>query len=119
MELRNYAQVLLKHWWLLLPFTLVSLSVGMYFAFTRPASYQATSSYVAKLDLGSYSVGDAMYGLDTLTERTSILSTYCEVMTSRSVRDQAYKLIGAGVDTPDRGNIRGHRTVRPATNQGV
>jgi diguanylate cyclase (GGDEF)-like protein len=116
MELRNYAQLLLKHWWLLLPFTLVALSVGMYFAFTRPPSFQATSSYVAKLDLGSYSVGDTLYGLDTLSQRTSILSTYCEVMTSRNVREEAYKLIGTSVDTAELDKFTVNCTVIPETN---
>lgn len=93
MELRNYAQILIKRWWLIVPLTLIALTIALVISFRQPPVYQVSSTYVTKLDGQLSSIGDTIYGLDTLTQRTSIFSTYCEVMTSQNVRKDALKLM--------------------------
>jgi diguanylate cyclase (GGDEF)-like protein len=101
MELRNYVNILRKNWSIIIPMTLVSLTIAMVISYVQPRSYQSISTYVSTLDTSMNSISDAIYGLDTLAQRQSIFVTYCEVMTSQSVREIAYQLIGINPATID------------------
>lgn len=91
MELRNYVQILFKRWWLILPLTLIALTAGMIFSFSRPPIYESVSTYVTTFK-GQTGVGDTIYALDTLTQRERVFATYCQVMMSQSVFDKAIRL---------------------------
>ncbi len=116
MELRNYVQILLKRWWLILPLTLLALTVALVISFRQPPVYQVSSTFVTKLDNQLSSFNDTIYGLDTLTARTSIFSTYCEVMTSQNVRKDALKLIGVDETQVDLLTYQVSCNVLPSTN---
>ncbi|MDW8298697.1 MAG: diguanylate cyclase [Anaerolineae bacterium] len=92
MELRLYLQILLKRWWLIVPLTLISLTLAMFWSYSRPMIYQSTATYVTRLGEGLTSVGDTLYALDTFTGRQRLFVTYCEVMKSRSVVDRAMQI---------------------------
>lgn len=92
MELRLYLQILLKRWWLVVPLTLISLTLAVFWSYSRPLVYQSTATYVTRLGEGLTSVGDTLYALDTFTGRQRLFVTYCEVMKSRSVVDRAVQI---------------------------
>jgi len=95
MELRQYLRIILKSWWFIIPLTLIALTASLVFSYATTPIYRATSSYVTGLapDVGSSS--DAViYGLDTLAGMQSMFSTYCGVMNSHNVRQDAYRLMG-------------------------
>ncbi|MHB8626580.1 MAG: Wzz/FepE/Etk N-terminal domain-containing protein [Aggregatilineales bacterium] len=116
MELRHYAQILVKRWWLIVPLTLIALTISLVISFRQPPVYQVTSTYVTRLDGQLGSIGDTLYGLDTLTARTSIFSTYCQVMTSQNVREDAIKLIGLDKSNVDLTPYTVNCNVLPDTN---
>src|SRR5262245_43004448 len=116
MELRNYVNVLRKNWYLIVPLTLIALTVAMVISYTQPRTYQSISTYVSTLDSSLNSINDAIYGLDTLAQRQSIFVTYCEVMTSQSVRDIAYQLIGINASTVDLSKYQILCNVLPSAN---
>lgn len=95
MELREYLRILAQRIWLILSLTFLALVTSLWFSYQQTPIYEAKSSYVAKLGL---SLLDApsdtlIYGIDTLAGRQRIFVTYCEVVTSRTVRDEAYSLL--------------------------
>lgn len=97
MELREYLRILTKRIWLILPVTFIALVTSLWFSYQQTPIYEASSTYVAKLGSSltdntddSYTL---IYGLDTLAGRQRIFVTYCEVMTSRTVREEAYALM--------------------------
>ena len=92
MELRLYLQILIKRWWLIVPLTLISLTLAMLWSYSRPVVYQSTATYVTRLGEGLTNVGDTLYALDTFTGRQRLFVTYCEVMKSRSVVDRAMQI---------------------------
>ncbi|NPV65559.1 MAG: diguanylate cyclase [Anaerolineae bacterium] len=95
MELRQYLRIILRSWWFIIPVTLIALTASLVFSYATTPIYRAASSYVAGLapDVGASS--DAIiYGLDTLAGRERIFSTYCGVLNSHNVRQDAYRLMG-------------------------
>lgn len=100
MELREYLRILTKRLWLILPLTFLALVTSLWVSYQQTPIHEVTSTYVAKLDPSlSAAPGDIpIYGIDTLAGRQRIFVTYCEVMTSRSVREQAYALLPVAPD---------------------
>jgi len=94
MELRQYLAILIKQWWIILPTTFVALTGGFMFSYTQTPIYEATSTYLTTLDTAITADRDTtIYGLDTLTGRQRIFVTYCEVMISGAVRDNAFRML--------------------------
>lgn len=92
MELRQYVEILLKRWWIIVPLTLLSITGALLVSYTRPPVYQATSTYISRIrDLTDTS--NLIYATDTI-QRENVFVTYCQVMTSDVVRRKAYELIG-------------------------
>ncbi len=96
MELREYLRILLKRAWLILPLTFIATALALWFSYQQTPIYAATSTYVARLGGGlSTAENDTLiYGIDTLSGRDRISVTYCQVITSQSVRERAFQLIG-------------------------
>src|SRR5258708_23841184 len=99
MELRSYFGILRKWWWFILPLTLLALTIAMIVSYRQPTIYQTLSTYVTRLDAGTSSPNETLYGLDTLTSRTNLFQTYCQVFTSQFVRKAAYDLINISPTT--------------------
>ena len=93
MELREYFRILARNWWVIIPLTLISLTATVIFSYRETPVYEASASYVTKLDQALSSVDNSIYGLDMLTGRQLIFDTYCQVMTSQAVRAEAYQLL--------------------------
>src|SRR5689334_6316035 len=101
MELREYIRIILKSWWLILPITLLSLSVALFFSYQQTPIYEATSTYVTGLAMGSgVSAVDSVYAADTLFGRDRVFITYCEIMKSGAVWDRAFQLLNLDPKNP-------------------
>lgn len=117
MELRNYFKILRRWWWLIVPLTLLALTIAMIIGYRQPTIYQTSSTYVTRLDASSASSpADTIYGLDTLTSRTSLFQTYCQVMTSQNVLKEAQALINVDRTVVDLNAYSANCTVLPDTN---
>lgn len=93
MELRQYLQIILRKWWLILPFTAIAVTVTAFFSYSQTPIYESTSSYVVGLSAAS-PTEDPAYLVDILAGRERILVTYCQIMTSNAIRTQVAGLIG-------------------------
>ncbi|MFZ4825991.1 MAG: diguanylate cyclase domain-containing protein [Phototrophicaceae bacterium] len=116
MELREYFRVIIRAWWLIIPLTIMSLTLTLLFSYRSPSIYEATSRYVIGLNpvLGS-SLDASVYSLDTLSGRQGIGVTYCEVMTGPSTITTAFTRLGV-VDGIDFEKYETSCTVLPTSN---
>ena len=93
MELKIYLRMLLRKWWIILPIFLITFTATIVFTFTQTPTYEATATLiVAPVD----SISDATKfanNLSILSSRTEIASTYAEVASSRSIRQEAIEAL--------------------------
>lgn len=95
MELREYLRIILKSWWLILPVTLLSLTVALSFSYLQTPIYEASSKYITGLSAGvGTDPGQFIYAFDTLAGRDRLFNTYCELMKSDSAWNRAQQLLG-------------------------
>ncbi|NDJ85366.1 MAG: diguanylate cyclase [Chloroflexi bacterium] len=94
MELRQYVYILLSKWWIILPLALMGFTYSLVFSYSQTPTYEAASTYVTRLDTAlSDDLDTTIFGVETLTGRERIFVTYCELMTSKAVRYDAYRLM--------------------------
>jgi diguanylate cyclase (GGDEF)-like protein len=98
MELKIYLRTLLKKWWVILPVFLITFTATVVFTFTQASTYEAVATMIVA---PAGSVGDVRgfaNNLDILSSRTQIASTYAEVASSRSVRQEATQALNLSPD---------------------
>jgi diguanylate cyclase (GGDEF)-like protein len=94
MELKTYLRLLFKHWWIVLPTFLVTLAATILFTRGQPAIYSATATYVITPTAEFGDVRAFASGLDTLSRRTEIGTTYGQVAQSRTIRSAVIEELG-------------------------
>jgi uncharacterized protein involved in exopolysaccharide biosynthesis len=60
MELREYFRILVRNWWVIVPLTLISLTLTVIFSYYATPVYEANASYVTKLDKALSSVDSSI-----------------------------------------------------------
>lgn len=116
MELREYLRIIMKYLWLIGLLPLVAVTVSLNFSFARTPIYESTSSYVVGLQPFD-NFGNTLYGMDTLWgNQQRVLPTYCQIITSRSVRDQAAGLLNVSSSVFRSGEYQVICAVLPDTN---
>jgi diguanylate cyclase (GGDEF)-like protein len=89
MELRTYLQILLRRWRIALAAFLSTFVTTIMLTFTQTPVYEASTTYIVT-PAGVYEdVRSLVDGLDTLSRRTEIASTYAKVAASRLIKQQA------------------------------
>jgi len=101
MELRHYVQVILKGCWLILPALLVSVTSALVFTYSQTPIYRTTATFVVSPSSSLGQFNDFMRGLDALSKRDGVMSTYVEIATSSAVLDAVYKEMGLTEDQLD------------------
>jgi diguanylate cyclase (GGDEF)-like protein len=93
MELKIYLRILLRKWWIILPVFLITFTATIVFTFTQASTYDAVATMIVA---PAGSVGDVRgfaNNLDILSSRTQIASTYAEVASSRSIKQEAIEAL--------------------------
>lgn len=89
MELKTYFRILLRKWWIVLPAFLVTFTSTVVFTFTQVPVYQTTATFLVTPNTSLGDVKSFVNGLDILSRRPEIATTYAEVANSRSIKNQA------------------------------
>jgi diguanylate cyclase (GGDEF)-like protein len=89
MELRIYLRILLRKWWIILPAFLITLTTTIVLTFTQAPTYRATATFVVAPSGSFEDVKSFVSGLETLSKRPEIVSTYAEVASSRLIKQEA------------------------------
>jgi diguanylate cyclase (GGDEF)-like protein len=94
MELRIYLRALLQKWWIVVPVFLITLTATIVFTFTRVPTYESTATFIVKPNASFGDLKSFASGLDMLSRRTEIATTYAQVATSRLIRKEAVEELG-------------------------
>lgn len=84
MNFQQYIRALKTGWWIVLGAALISVGVSMVYTYSLAPIYEASATLVANPSARISETGDLLYGLDTLSGRTALVSTYCQVIESQS-----------------------------------
>lgn len=98
MELKRYLQVILKGWWLVLPAILISISSALVFTYSQTPTYSTVATFVVSPSASLSTLSEVFRGLDSLSKREGIMSTYVEIATSSTVLNAVYKEVGLTED---------------------
>lgn len=93
MELRAYIQIVFKNLQLIAIFTLVALTLTLLFTSQQTPVYESTSTYVTRVDC-NLGLEECVYALDVVTGRQRIYVTFCDVMESGRIREDAFASLG-------------------------
>jgi diguanylate cyclase (GGDEF)-like protein len=94
MELRTYLRVLSRYRWIVLPVFLITLLTTAVLTLRQPAVYSSTATFVVAPSAAFQDAQSFAAGLETLSRRAEIASTYGEVASSRTVADAAFDTLG-------------------------
>lgn len=94
MELKLYLRLVVKKWWIVLPTFLVTLTLTTVLTFAQAPVYQAVATFVVRPNASFEDVGSLVSGLDILSRRAEIASTYAEVANSKLISNQAALRLG-------------------------
>jgi diguanylate cyclase (GGDEF)-like protein len=89
MELKIYLRVLLGKWWIVLPAFLITFTATVVFTFTQTPTYRATTTFVVAPNSFFGDVNSFVSGLDMISRRDEIASTYAQVAASRLIKRAA------------------------------
>ena len=89
MELKIYLRILLRKWWIILPAFLITFTSTIVFTFTQAPTYEAVATFVVAPSSAFGDVRSFAEGLDRLSRRTEISTTYAQVAASRLIRREA------------------------------
>jgi diguanylate cyclase (GGDEF)-like protein len=94
MELKAYLRILLRRWWIVLPTFLITLTAAIVFTFSRLPVYSSTATFVVRPNTAFGDVKSFVSGLEILSRRTEIATTYSQVASSRVIKEQATEELG-------------------------
>ncbi len=94
MELKVYLWLLVKKWWIVLPTFLVTLIVTTVLTFTQAPVYQAVATFVVRPNASFEDVRSTVSGLEVLSWRPEIATTYAEVANSGLIKNRAALSLG-------------------------
>jgi capsular polysaccharide biosynthesis protein len=89
MELRAYLETLIKQWRVVVPAFIITLIATIWMTHVQPSIYSSTATFVLSPTADFGDVRSFASGLDTLSRRTEIATTFSYVATSRTVRQAA------------------------------
>ena len=98
MDLRSYWQILWRKWWLVLLAVVVTVGVASYLTFSEDPVYQTSVTYIVRPNVADEDARDLLSGLDVLSRRQEIASTYAEVATSRLIKNRSAEILDLSSD---------------------
>lgn len=93
MDYRNYLKILIGKWWLILLSVVVTLGVASYLTFSQKPVYQTSVTYIVRPNVADEDARELLSGLDVLSRREEIASTYAEVAISRLIKNSSAELL--------------------------
>ncbi len=94
MEIQQLLTSVLKNWWLILAFVLISTGVGLMYSYNTTPVYETTATFIVNPTMAIGDTYDRIYSIDTLAGRTSLATTYSELLQSQAVAELAAVELG-------------------------
>lgn len=99
MQVQQYLKILKEGWWIVLAAVLIFAGLGMMFSYSQTPIYEATATFLVNPTGRVSETGDLLYSLDTLSSRTSLATTYSNILESRSILDSAVQSLEISPET--------------------
>lgn len=94
MELRVYLHMLVRKWWIVIPIFLITLTAIIVLTFTQTPTFETTATFVVTPNASFETIQSFVSGLDVLSRRAEIATTYAEIANSRWIKTQAADALG-------------------------
>ena len=94
MQIQQYLRVLRAGWWIILAMLLVSTGIGLAYSYFQTPIYETTATFVVNPSVRIAQTYDLLYSIDTLAGRTSLATTYANVLQSRVIIETAAASLG-------------------------
>jgi succinoglycan biosynthesis transport protein ExoP len=99
MQIRQYILILRAGWWIILAVLLVTSGAGLAYSYAQAPTYEAAATFVVNPSVRIAETYDLLYSIDTLAGRTSLATTYANILKSRQVIDSAAASLGLSPDS--------------------
>ncbi len=90
MQIEGYFRALLKGWWIVLASLLIGIGVAFFVSYSQSTIYSAKATYIVRSDIRTDDPSDLINSADTLASRTTLISTFCQVLQSQTVIAKVY-----------------------------
>lgn len=98
MNLQHYIRAFRQNWWIIPATICFCLGVGLAFSYSQTPEYQAVGTFLATPGVQIDDTNDLMNGIDSLARYSGLVSTYCEILESQTILQQASDLLGIAVE---------------------
>jgi capsular polysaccharide biosynthesis protein len=101
MSVKQYVQMLLSGWWIISGMTLIAAGIAPFYSYSQPDVYASSASFVGRSRVLTNDPRDLIDSLGTLAARTTVISTFCEILDSDAMLTaaaQRLSLTEAAVD---------------------
>lgn len=89
MKNQQYLQMMRQDWWIVIAIMLVVTGVGLAYSYTQKTIYETTATFVVNPSMLIAETYDMVYSINTLTARTSLATTYSNILESRIILEAA------------------------------
>ncbi len=93
MQIQQYIKILRDGWWIIVAAVFIFTGFGIVFSYSQTPIYEATTTFVVNPAARISETYDLLYSMDTLAGRTSLATTYSNILESRSILDSAIRLL--------------------------
>jgi len=94
MRFQDYARAFIQGWWIVVAVLFVGIGITFFYSYSRPEVYEAIAKYVASSSVQTTDPGDVINSLDTLAARSTVVTTYCEILRSKAMLDTGAASLG-------------------------
>jgi capsular polysaccharide biosynthesis protein len=98
MQVQQYIPILRAGWWIILAVLLVTTGAGLAYSYAQAPTYEAAATFVVNPSVRIAETYDLLYSIDTLAGRTSLATTYANILKSRQVIESAAASLGLSPD---------------------
>jgi uncharacterized protein involved in exopolysaccharide biosynthesis len=98
MRIQQYVRAFIEGWWIIVATLCIGVGIAVLYSYSQPSVYQATATFVTSSRLRTTDPGDLVDSLDTLAARTGVVSTYCAILESKSIVQEATLSLGLPVE---------------------
>ncbi|MBE7551683.1 MAG: hypothetical protein HS126_11490 [Anaerolineales bacterium] len=89
MKTSQYLRIIQQDWWIIIAILLITMGVGLAYSYAQPPAYEATATFVVNPSVRIADTYDLVYTINTLTARTSLATTYSNILEGRIILEAA------------------------------
>ena len=107
MEIKAYLRILGRYWWLVVLAFVVTLTATIVLTWTQEPVYESSATFIVAPKISLDDVRDFVDGLEVLSRRAEIASTYAQVASSRRIKEQAANELGLSPEQKESLRVNG------------